>query len=78
MSFPAAAAYAGSGVEVVPLSGPPAGDALPDGFDYYVATYRYGMNAAFPGASVVHEIGRDGAVFTTIKARPRAAGEGSR
>jgi hypothetical protein len=68
LSFTAAEAYAGPGVELVRLTGPPLGVRLPDGFDYFVATYRHGMNAAFPGAPVVHEVGRDGAVFTTIKA----------
>lgn len=67
LSFPAAQAYAGPDVDVVRLTGPPIGERLPEGFDYFVATYRHGMSDAFPGAPVVHEIGRDGAVFTTIK-----------
>lgn len=68
LSFTAAQAYAGPGVKLVRLTRSPTEDRLPDGFDYFIATYRHGMNAAFPGAPVVHEIGRDGAVFTTIKA----------
>lgn len=68
LSFTAAQAYAGPNVDLVRLTGPPPGERLPDDVDYFVATYRHGMNAAFPGAPVVHEIGRDGAVFTTIKA----------
>lgn len=76
LSFTAAEAYAGPDIELVRLKGPPLDAGLPEGFDYFVATYRHGMSDAFPAAPVVHEIGRDGAVFTTIKgadepSRPR-------
>jgi hypothetical protein len=68
LSFTAAEAYAGPDVDLVRLTGPTTEDRLPDGIDYFIATYRHGMNRTFPAAPVVHEIGRDGAVFTTIKA----------
>lgn len=42
---------------------------LPPELDYYVATTRYDAHENFPGAPVVHTIGRDGAVFTVIKGR---------
>jgi hypothetical protein len=46
---------------------------LPPGIDYYVGTCRSSMNTNFPDAAIVHQIERQGAVFTTIK---RAAGLG--
>jgi hypothetical protein len=48
------------------LTGGQPGD-LPDGIDYYVGTSRSSMDANFPAARVVRQIGRDGAIFTTIK-----------
>ena len=68
----------GENVELVRMARPLAGDRLAKRFDYFVATYRFGMNEAFPAAPVVHEIGRDGAIFTTIKAAPPAARPGPR
>ena len=44
---------------------------LPSEFDYYVGTSRCGMNHNFPLALVVHQIGREGAVFTTVKRAAR-------
>jgi hypothetical protein len=67
-----AAYFAGDGLIIeTTLTGGQAGD-LPDGIDYYVGTSRAAMDANFPGARVVHQIGRGGAVFTTIKARSAA------
>ena len=40
---------------------------LPDKFDYYIATTRYGLNGNFPDTPVIHTIGRDNAIFTVIK-----------
>jgi len=62
-----AAYYAGDQfvIETTLTSGQP-GD-LPPGIDYYLGTSRSAMNANFPEAQVVHEVGREGAVFATIK-----------
>ena len=72
-----AAYFAGDGLSIeITLTGGQPGD-LPDGIDYYVGTSRAAMDANFPEARIVHQIGREGAVFTTIK-RPadRDAGGG--
>jgi len=44
---------------------------LPEQYDYYVASYRFGMSHAFPKAPVEHMVGRIGAMFTVIKGRER-------
>jgi len=41
---------------------------LPAPYDYYVSTTRYYLNKNFDGAAVVGTFGREGAVFTVIKA----------
>jgi len=46
------------------LTGP-----LPEGVDYYVALTRRHYHENFPGAPVLHTIGRDGATFAVIKGR---------
>lgn len=48
------------------LTGGQPGD-LPPGIDYYIGTSRAGMDKSFPEARVVLQIGREGAVFTTVK-----------
>ena len=66
-----AAYFAGEGLSIeITLTGGQPGD-LPDGIDYYVGTSRAAMDANFPEGQIVHQIGREGAVFTTIK-RPAA------
>jgi hypothetical protein len=45
------------------------GGALPAGFDYYVATTRYGLDGNFPESPVVYRIGRGGATFSVIRIR---------
>ena len=66
-----AAYFAGDGLCIeITLTGGQPGD-LPDGIDYYIGTSRAAMDANFPEAQIVHQIGREGAVFTTIK-RPAA------
>ena len=42
---------------------------LPDPFDFYIATTRYGFDKNFPETPVVHTIGRKGGVFTVITGR---------
>jgi hypothetical protein len=66
-----AAAYAGDRLCVTSthFGGQP-GD-LPEGIDYYVGTCRSSMHQNFPAARVVHNIERQGAVFTTIKRAAR-------
>jgi 4-amino-4-deoxy-L-arabinose transferase-like glycosyltransferase len=56
-------------IETTLTAGQP-GD-MPPGIDYYVGTSRSGMSANFPNARVAHQIGRDGATFSTIKCRRR-------
>jgi hypothetical protein len=46
-------------------------EQIPETFDYYVSTTRYGLHRRFPELPVVHSIGRNGAVFCVIKAGPR-------
>lgn len=43
---------------------------LPPPYDFYVATTRYAQDKKFAGAPIVKTIGRDGAVYTVIKAGP--------
>jgi 4-amino-4-deoxy-L-arabinose transferase-like glycosyltransferase len=52
----------------VTTSAPPAG-ALESPFDFYVATTRFGHDRAFPDSSVVHTVGRDGAIFAVVRSR---------
>ncbi len=42
---------------------------IPPPYAYYVSTTRYGFDRSYPGSPVVHAIGRDGAVFSVIRAR---------
>ena len=42
---------------------------LPEPFDYYVATTRYGLDRSFPDSPIAQRIGRDGATFTVIRSR---------
>jgi hypothetical protein len=59
--------FAADGLSIeITLTGGQQGD-LPDGVDYYVGTSRAAMDANFPAARIVHQIGREGAVFTAIK-----------
>ena len=45
---------------------------LPPPFDYYIATTRYGMDRLYPDSPIVHTVGREGAVFTVVRARQQA------
>jgi 4-amino-4-deoxy-L-arabinose transferase-like glycosyltransferase len=65
-SFPCAAAYAGPGVSLTPMFSIESG-ALPETFDYYVATTRYGLHQNYRKSPIAHTVGRDGAVFTVIR-----------
>ena len=46
---------------------------LPDGFDYYLSTVRYGLHQNFPEEAVVHAIKRNGILFSVIKGKPLQA-----
>jgi hypothetical protein len=41
---------------------------LPQGYDYYVSTTRFGLHKQFANAPIVHTIGRHGATFCVIRA----------
>lgn len=60
--------YAGSNVVVRRSFGRWTDRTLPAGHDYYVALRRFGFDKNFPDAPVVHTVGRDGIVFTVVKA----------
>jgi hypothetical protein len=68
-NWPSAATYVGPGVELKPVWGRVDMAALPAPYDYYIATTRYRKHEIFPRSPVAHTIGRDGAVFTVIRAR---------
>ncbi len=73
LSFPSADTYATASVRLEPVFGLVSDEGLPAGVDYYLATYRYGLDQNFRGAPVVHSVGRDGAVFAVIRGRSAAA-----
>ena len=57
--------YAGSTTSGIDARDMPASSV----FDYYIATTRYGYHQRYPDSPIVHEIGRDGAVFSVIRGR---------
>jgi hypothetical protein len=63
----AAASYAGSAVELSFTFRGEIPGRLPDSYDYYLATTRWGKDQNFPQAPIVHSIGRQGAVFSVIR-----------
>jgi hypothetical protein len=69
-------AYAAPNLRISLAEKRPAGDTLPEGFEYYVATRRFGFDAAFPASPIVATVGRDGAVFTVIRGVTRRATTG--
>jgi hypothetical protein len=44
---------------------------LPEPFDYYLSTTRYGLHKNFPEAEIVHEISRNGILLSVIKGHSR-------
>jgi hypothetical protein len=42
---------------------------IPSDFDYYIGTTRYNLADDFPESPIVHVVGREGVVFTVIRAR---------
>jgi 4-amino-4-deoxy-L-arabinose transferase-like glycosyltransferase len=69
-----AAHYLAPGVEMTAASDVGRGGPVPEPFDYYVATTRYGAHRSYAASPIVHSVGRDGAVFTVIRARAGAGG----
>jgi 4-amino-4-deoxy-L-arabinose transferase-like glycosyltransferase len=45
-------------------------EPIPEEFDYYVATTRYGLHRQFPDLPRAHSIGKGAAVYTVIKTGP--------
>jgi 4-amino-4-deoxy-L-arabinose transferase-like glycosyltransferase len=68
LSYDCGAHYAGPKLRLRPSFGS-ARRALPPDTDYYVATTRMGLDRCFPDSPIVHAVGRQGAVFTVIRAR---------
>jgi hypothetical protein len=64
-----AAHHLAPGIEMQALPQARPGGTVPAPFDYFVATTRYGAHRSFAASPVVHEVGRDGATFTVIRAR---------
>lgn len=69
-----ALAYATAETKVAFLNDPDS-DApqLPSEFDYYLGTTRFGFDRKFAGTAIVHEIGREGAVFSVVRGQPLCA-----
>ena len=42
---------------------------IPEAFDYYLATTRYGLDRNFPASRVVHQVAREGTALTVIRGR---------
>lgn len=59
--------YAAQNVHPIVISPLPAA-TLPDGVDYFIAATRFGFHRGYEKAPIVHTIGRQGAIFTVIKA----------
>lgn len=68
-----AATYVGPRVTMVRTVGQGLGGELPEPFDYYVGTTRYGLAKNFPDSPVAHRVGREGATFTVIRSRRPAS-----
>jgi hypothetical protein len=68
-AYACAASFVGPGVEMEALQTSHTGSMLPDGYDYYIATTRFGMHGQFDHSPVVHHIGRDGGIFAVIRGR---------
>ena len=68
-SLPCFAHYTLPNVHVRMVEQPGIPGRLPSGIDYYVALTRRRFDQNFPESPVVHVIGRDGAVFTVVRAR---------
>ena len=44
-------------------------ESLPDDVDFFIATSRNARDQQFSGSPIVHTVGRDGAVFSVVRAR---------
>jgi hypothetical protein len=70
-SYQCAAAFAAPGVSVEKITTAQNDLILPAGYDYSIATTRYGLDSVFPDSPIVHRIERAGAVFSVIRGRER-------
>ncbi len=68
-----AAAFVGPGVTMARTVEQGVAGSLPEPFDYYVGTTRYGLDGNFPDSPVAHRVARDGATFTVIRSREPAS-----
>ena len=68
-----AAAFVGPGVTMARTVEEGVAGSLPEPFDYYIGTTRYGLDGNFPDSPVAHRVARDGAIFSVIRSRePRS------
>jgi len=66
-SLSCAQAFASERVALEPLWRPGVPGRVPADVDYYLSTTRFGLHRNFPRSPVVHEVGRDGAIFAVVK-----------
>jgi hypothetical protein len=67
-----AAHFLGPGVRMARTAEQGLAGEVPEPFDYYLATTRYGLHGNFPDSKVAHRVGREGATFAVIRARASA------
>ena len=67
LSFPCALRYLDKGIDAHALFEKTKDARLPDKFDYYLSTVRYGLHHNFPEEVVAHVIQRKGILLSVIK-----------
>jgi len=67
LSFPCALRYLDNRIEAYSLFERTKESRLPDKFDYYLSTVRYGLHRNFPEEPVAHVIQRNGILLSVIK-----------
>jgi hypothetical protein len=72
LSRTSAEAFAGDGIVLETTFETDLAGRLPEVFDFYVGTTRYGMDRNYPDTPVVHAVGRAGAVYTVIRGADEA------
>jgi hypothetical protein len=63
--------YLDKSIDATLLFGTVRAPKLPDGFDYYLSTVRYGLHQNFSEEPVVHFIARNGVLLSVIKGKSR-------
>jgi hypothetical protein len=71
LSEASASAFLPEHFEVQTTLSPPKTSTLPDAYDFYLATTRFGMADRFPDTPIVYTVGRDGAVFAVVRGLPQ-------